>query len=84
MTSKSLKINQKMYKILGHYELVLFVPSKIHEKIAGFPWKNSRKWCKDTKVANINQQNQWKILGHYESTSTYFSKSNKKPLFYIK
>jgi hypothetical protein len=35
-----------------------------------------------TKIANINPKNQWKILGHYESTSTYFSNSNKKTIFH--
>jgi hypothetical protein len=37
---------------LGQYELVLFVPSKIHEKIQGFreiKRKNSQKQCKDSQ-----------------------------------
>jgi hypothetical protein len=44
--------------------------------------KNSRiSMIKLTKIANINQQNQWKMLGHYKSTSTCFSNSNKKTYF---
>jgi hypothetical protein len=31
-----------------------------------------------TKIANINQQSQWKILGQYDS---YFEKSLKREVF---
>jgi hypothetical protein len=67
--------------ILGHYELVLFVPSKIHEKKQNFHkirWKTRKNNIKTHKNSQYKHKNQWEILRQYDS---YLNEPSKVELF---